>query len=165
MLPHVRRACLVLSALAVAACAAPAAPDNSRGSGASFTEDDFACLREAIYHEAAARSVDGGRAVAHVILNRAEDPRFPDSVCDVVRDGEQAGRCQFSYRCDGRPEVLADEIKLATASKAAEMALQNPEADVSKGALFFHANWMPPGWFASLKRTVSLGGNIFYTEG
>ena len=153
---------LVVVMAFVAACA-PAEPEASR-SAANFTEADFECLREAIYHEAGATSVEGGKAVANVILNRAKDPRFPDTVCDVVADGEEQGRCQFSYRCDGLPERFADEVKLANAETALSFVAENPEEDVTNGALFFHATWMPPGWFASLKRTVTLGGNIFYAK-
>lgn len=158
----------------VAACV-PAEPEISRRGGtftepevsrsaATFTEADFECLREAIYHEAAGNSVDGGKAVASVIINRAGDPRFPDTVCDVVADGEAQGRCQFSYRCDGQPERFADKAKLANAETALSIVAENPADDVTDGALFFHATWMPPGWFASLQPTVTLGGNIFYAK-
>lgn len=147
---------------AVAACA-PAEPDVSR-SAANFTEADFECLREAVYHEAAGTSVEGGKAVAAVILNRAKDPRFPDSVCGVVSDGQEKGRCQFSYRCDGVAERYDDAAKLANAETVVAIIAENPEVDVTDGALFFHATWMPPGWFASLKKTVTLGGNIFYAK-
>ncbi|NNU81287.1 cell wall hydrolase [Halovulum dunhuangense] len=154
--------------LAVSACTTMAPGDGSDAevtrlsTSSTYSDQDFQCLLEAIYHEAAADSIDGQRAVANVILNRAEDPRFPNSVCGVVADGQAQGRCQFSYRCDGRPEVFADKVKLQTATQATTVVLANPEEDVTNGALFFHAGWMKPGWFASLRRTVALGGNIFY---
>ncbi|MSU91152.1 hypothetical protein GE300_16305 [Rhodobacteraceae bacterium 2CG4] len=152
---------ITLGVLVVAACAAPQEDTISRTEtetpAVSFTDADFTCLREAVYYEAAANSLSGQRAVANVILNRAEDPRFPNSVCGVVADG-----CQFSYRCDGKPEVFGDQVKLANATRATEVALANPQEDVTDGALFFHAKWMKPGWFATLRRTVALGGNIFY---
>ncbi|MEM7616628.1 MAG: cell wall hydrolase [Pseudomonadota bacterium] len=160
-----RLSCVLLAAL-VATSACTPAPQSDAPSRASTTYDeaDFACLQEAIYHEASANSIDGGRAVANVILNRAQDPRFPDTVCGVISEGEAAGRCQFSYRCDGRPEAFPDKVKLANATEAANLALVNREEDVTSGALFFHAKWMPPGWFGTLRRTVTLGGNIFYGE-
>lgn len=148
----------------VSACApAPAEPEASR-SAATFTEADFECLREAIYHEAGATSVEGGKAVANVIINRAKDPRFPNTVCGVVAQGQDKGRCQFSYRCDGLPERFADEVKLTNAETVLSFVAENPEEDVTDGALFFHATWMPPGWFATLHKTVTLGGNIFYAK-
>lgn len=163
------KATAALLVLSVAACSAtsptqPAAPEvvSRTANGLQLTDRDAACLREAIYHESAANSLDGGRAVAHVILNRAQDPRFPNSVCGVIADGEAQGRCQFSYRCDGKPEVLADRKKLEGAIMATEVVLANPDEDPTSGALFFHARTMAPGWFASLRRTIVAGGNIFY---
>ncbi|MEM8787220.1 MAG: cell wall hydrolase [Pseudomonadota bacterium] len=158
-----RRAALALTLLAAACAPAPETTDIAR-TAAEVDARDFECLREAIYHEASARSVRGGRAVANVILNRAADPRFPNTVCGVIREGEARGRCQFSYRCDGRPEILADAIKRATATEAARLALENPGEDVTDGALFFHANWMEPGWFGTLDRKMSAGGNTFYGD-
>lgn len=158
-----RTACLI-SALSLAACTPPPKEQEVARTATTFAEDDFVCLREAIYHEAAANSTDGGRAVANVILNRAADPRFPDTVCGVIAEGEPEGRCQFSYRCDGRPETFPDKVKLDGATHAARIALANRAEDITDGALFFHAKWMPPGWFATLRRTVTMGGNIFYGE-
>ncbi|HBT02398.1 MAG TPA: cell wall hydrolase, partial [Citreicella sp.] len=42
-----------------------------------------------------------------VIMNRVDSPRFPSTVCAVVKQG--TGRkhaCQFSYTCDGQPEQI-----------------------------------------------------------
>ncbi|MEM9229219.1 MAG: cell wall hydrolase [Pseudomonadota bacterium] len=155
---------VLFAVLASAACTPKTETDTLSRAPGSYDETDFACLKEAIYHEAAANSIDGGRAVANVILNRAEDPRFPDTVCGVIAEGEAAGRCQFSYRCDGRPETFPDKVKLANATEAATQALGNLDEDITAGALFFHATWMPPGWFGTLRRTVTMGGNIFYGE-
>ena len=68
----------------------------------------WACLAEAIYFEARGEPVEGQFAVAEVILNRVESPKFPNSICKVVRQG--TGRkhaCQFSYNCDGKLEYIA----------------------------------------------------------
>lgn len=156
---------LLISALAVSACATPepTGPEVSRGgSDTAISERDAACLLEAVYFEAQANHMDGGKAVAHVILNRAKDPRFPNSVCGVVADGQAQGRCQFSYRCDRRADDFRDQVKLAGAKKVVAQVAQAPEEDVTDGALFFHASWMKPGWFAKLRRTVVLGNQIFY---
>ncbi|MEO1550497.1 MAG: cell wall hydrolase [Pseudomonadota bacterium] len=132
------------------------------GAAAGFAPDALACLREAIYYEARPDSPKGQRAVADVIFNRKADPRFPNTVCDVIAEGEAEGRCQFSYRCDGRAEMFGDTVKYQSSTRAAEAALATPEADVTGGALFFHGVRMAPGWFGTLDRTVELGGHYFY---
>jgi spore germination cell wall hydrolase CwlJ-like protein len=119
------------------------------------SEGDRACLTEAIYFEATG-AAESQVAVAHVILNRARDPRFPRTVCGVVRDG-----CQFSYRCSGRSLALKDATKRARAERAAATVLAGAP-DPTRGALFFHSAAVRPGWFASRPRVGEIGGNVFY---
>ncbi len=57
----------------------------------------WACLTEALYFEARGETVRGMFAVAEVILNRVDDPRYPSSVCAVVNQGTgKKFRCQFT---------------------------------------------------------------------
>ena len=127
------------------------APEVSR-----VRSSDVACLAEAIYFEARGTGVKGESAVAHVVVNRAQSPKFPNSVCGVVADG-----CQFSYRCDGHPEVLADRGARSQAFRIAETVLAGAP-DITSGALFFHSARMEPGWFNTRPRVGNFGGNIFY---
>ena len=43
------------------------------------------CVAMAVYFEARGEPTEGQIAVAHVIHNRIEDPRYPDNACDVVK--------------------------------------------------------------------------------
>ena len=138
------------AAPALAAFLAPAARAESR------TERELACLAEAIYFEARGTGAAGEAAVAHVVVNRARSAKFPDSVCAVVTQG-----CQFSYRCDGRSDALADARSRSRAYRAAETVLAGAP-DPTNGALFFHSARAKPGWFAQRKRTGTIGGNVFY---
>ena len=119
------------------------------------SETERACLAEAIYFEATT-APESRAAVAHVILNRAEDPRFPRTVCGVVRDG-----CQFSYRCSGGSLALSDPTKRQGAQRTAAAVLTGAP-DPTRGALFFHAASAAPGWFNSRPRIGEIGGNVFY---
>jgi spore germination cell wall hydrolase CwlJ-like protein len=141
-----------ISRAAPATAAAAAPPDALRaGAGA------LACLAEAIYFEARGTGARGEAAVAHVVVNRARSAKFPRTVCGVVGDG-----CQFSYRCDGRPDALADPGARAHAFRTAEAVLSGAP-DITGGALFFHsARAAPGGWFASRPRIGQFGGNVFY---
>lgn len=47
----------------------------------------FQCLAEALYFEARGESLQGQFAVAEVIMNRVDSPRFPGSICGVVNQG------------------------------------------------------------------------------
>ncbi len=162
---HSVRVVACLSALLVLAnCAQTPSPDSTGRTDVSgpatkasrANTDDVSCLAEAVYFEARGTSDKGQKAVAHVVVNRANSPKFPNSVCGVVAD-----RCQFSYRCDGRPDVLAD---LSDRERALELARQvlGGASDITQGALFFHAASMEPGWFNTRPRVGTFGGNVFY---
>jgi len=140
--------------MGLAACGRPA-PDVSVRSNAQ------SCLAEALYFEARGTSDDGMRAVGEVVLNRAADPRFPSSVCGVV-DQRYNGSCQFSYRCDGLPEVYREPAERTRTLQIAHTLLTDRGQDIAGGALYFHAASMSPGWFATLHRLGRFGGNIFY---
>ena len=68
------------------------------------------CVAVAIYFEARGEPVEGQIAVAQVIRNRIEDPRYPDNACDVVKQGYYwngnpiRNMCQFSFYCDGKSD-------------------------------------------------------------
>lgn len=149
-----RLATKTIATMLLALSLAPMAQANET-SGRSQAEQ--ACLTEAIYFEAAP-SAASQKAVGHVILNRARDPRFPGSVCGVVKQG-----CQFSYRCSGRSLALRDKVKRRGAEQAASSLLAGAGADPTSGALFFHsAKARPGGFFSKRPRVGEIGGNVFY---
>lgn len=135
----------------------PATPKARQATTVTYQPGAKACIAEAVYHESLGTSERAAHAVAHVILNRREHEQFPDTACAVVSEG-----CQFSYRCNGKPETLADEAERERAFRAAEAVLEGRAPDPTDGALFFHAETIRPGWFKTLDRLVEIGGNIFY---
>jgi spore germination cell wall hydrolase CwlJ-like protein len=159
-----RTAAWLAAVLVVANCTATPSPvQTSRNAPEAITpavsrasERDLSCLAEAVYFEARGTGLTGESAVAHVVVNRARSPKFPRSICGVVGDG-----CQFSYRCDGRADVLAEPGARARAFKVAETVLSGAP-DITQGALFFHSARAAPGWFDSRPRVGTFGGNVFY---
>ncbi|MBP7002126.1 cell wall hydrolase [Amaricoccus sp.] len=132
------------------------APMAQANESSGRTQAEQACLTEAIYFEAAP-SAASQQAVGHVILNRTRDPRFPGSVCGVVKQG-----CQFSYRCSGRSLALRDKVKRRGAEQAASAVLAGG-GDPTSGALYFHsAKARPGGFFSKRPRVGVIGGNVFY---
>ena len=123
----------------------------------ALSDRDLACLAEAVYYEARGEPVQGRAAVAYVVLNRANSGEFPQTPCAVVADG-----CQFSYRCDGRPESLAVRADRDAAFTTAKAVLTGVVADPTHGALFFHASRIRPGWFESRTRVGKIGNHVFY---
>lgn len=150
------RALVMISILSLlTACGA-----NRKTDGAGYGVGAQSCLAEALYFEARGTGEIGRRAVGEVILNRANSPQFPSTICEVV-DQRYNGSCQFSYRCSGLL-VINEPSELRKADVTAYTLLTNRGKDITNGALFFHASSFAPGWFGTLTRIGLFGGNIFY---
>jgi spore germination cell wall hydrolase CwlJ-like protein len=144
-------------------------------SGALYSEDTIAtlpeasgdaqwrCLTEALYFEARGESVRGLFGVAEVIVNRVDDPRYPDTVCDVVNDG--TGRmyaCQFTYTCDSHPETISDPVSWSRVGKVARLMLDGAPSNLTDGATHYHTRAVNPSWASRFPRTTSIGVHHFY---
>lgn len=119
-------------------------------------DDATRCLAAAIYFEAKGEPVDGQLAVAEVIINRAKSGRFPDSVCDVVK---QHG--QFSFVRGGAiPDVDDGRSAYRTAVSIAQVALANAWRSSAPKALYFHARREPMG--GRVIKVAAIGNHVFY---
>lgn len=69
---------------------------NERYSTVEMTDAERDELAAIIWLEARGESAEGQQAVAEVVLNRVISGDFPDTVTDVLHDGEHSGVKQFS---------------------------------------------------------------------
>ena len=122
------------------------------------------CLALNVYHEARSDTMIGQYAVAHVVMNRVQSDRFPDSVCDVVHQGYHKGKhkCQFSWYCDGKSDTPTEPRAWALATLVAYDVLNGTVPDVTYGATHYHATYVRPYWAKHFKETVTHGSHIFY---
>lgn len=130
---------------------------------AASGDEQWACLAEALYFEARGESVKGQFAVAEVILNRVDSPRFPDTVCDVINQG--TGRkfaCQFTYTCDGFKEIINEPRAFKRVGKIANVMVNGAPRDLTDGATFYHTRAVSPRWSRKFTRTTSIGEHHFY---
>jgi hypothetical protein len=122
------------------------------------------CLAEAIYFEARGEAVRGQMAVAQVVLNRVFSGKYPNTVCGVVyQNANRRLHCQFTFACDGIPDIVREADMWERAKTiAAEMLdgkLWLPE--VGK-ATHYHAYWVHPGWVREMTKMHRLGVHTFY---
>ena len=139
-------------------------------------ETAFICLALNTYHEAKNQSTVGQIATAQVVMNRVEDSRFPNTVCEVVKQGPTRPswedpnkeypikhRCQFSWYCDGKSDVPKNEKAWRKAQDVAFLVLYNKiQLDVTEGATHYHATYVRPAWAKTKKRTTRIEKHIFY---
>ncbi|MEM6932610.1 MAG: cell wall hydrolase [Pseudomonadota bacterium] len=127
---------------------------------------DWACMTEALYFEARGETLVGQLAVAEVILNRVDSRHYPNSVCGVVRQGENSGKgCQFSYRCDGRSDAMVEKGAREQVGQVAWVMLQGKPRILTGAATHYHTRAVRPRWSKKLVRTARIGDHIFYRLG
>lgn len=124
---------------------------------------EWQCLTEALYFEARGETHHGQFAVAEVILNRVDSPRFPDTVCGVISEGTgRKHQCQFSFNCDGRPEHVTEKRAHARVGKVARVMLDGAPRTLTSGATFYHTTGVNPRWAGHLSQTAQIGVHRFY---
>jgi hypothetical protein len=128
------------------------------------------CLTTAVYFEARSEPVLGQLAVATVILNRVKSSK--SSICGVVYKGaNQFNACQFSFACDGKPDVVDDANAWREVLKLSKLAVANDNKTYSvvldnlATATNYHADYVDPRWSKSLTRLAKIGRHIFYSQG
>ena len=132
----------------------------------AVTSDEQYCMAEAMYFEARSDGWRGMVAVGVVIKNRVDDPRYPDTVCGVVRQGAERGDrlCQFSYFCDGKPETIGNRELWQQAQLMTDAVLSSDGISVNgvSDATHYHAMRVTPWWAETLERRGCVGDHIFY---
>lgn len=135
-------------------------------SGETAPEQDVNCLALNIYFEARDEPEEGRRAVAHVVLNRVADRRWPSTPCAVIAQGwPEAGRvCQFSWYCDGRSDIPRAGPHWRDATRLADKVYWGRSTDPTGGAFWYHADYVTPWWSKHLRRGPKIGHHIFYLD-
>ena len=125
-------------------------------------DDAITCLARTIYWEARNAGVADMEAIANVVMNRLGHEGFPSTICEIVKQGQKHGGCQFSWWCSGRPDTAQDEKSYAVAKEIARRALNRELKDPTRGALYFHGKGSTPRWSKKYIRTATIGRHVFY---
>tara|TARA_B110000305_G_scaffold238938_1_gene305543 strand:- start:1995 stop:2552 length:558 start_codon:yes stop_codon:yes gene_type:complete len=133
------------------------------------------CMALNIYYEARSSSLADQYAVADVVLNRLEDTRYPDTICDVVKDGltDDDGqmirnKCQFSWYCDGKDDTPKNmEVLYESRSIAWDMVMLDTFRGLTEGSTHYHTSYVNPVWNKSkdnwsITRVGRIGSHIYY---
>ena len=135
-------------------------------------ETALMCLALNTYHEAKNQSMIGQVATAQVVMNRVADRRYPNTVCEVVKQGPKykgsdvpvRHKCQFSWFCDGKSdEPKKDSKEWRMAQEYARIVLSGRIVlDVTEGATHYHATYVKPSWETKNTTTTRIESHIFY---
>jgi spore germination cell wall hydrolase CwlJ-like protein len=130
---------------------------------ASINEEEVRCMALNLYWEARSEGDNGMLAVGWVVLNRMAYAKYPNTVCEVISQGGTTPPCEWSWRCDGRSDAPTEPTSWAQAQELARRLLQEPPADPTHGALWFHHESLKPAkWLQSRAFTAHIGKHLFY---
>jgi len=127
-------------------------------------------LTALVWGEARGEPYDGKFAVACVVINRKNDPRWPDTIEDVILQRLQFS-C-FNLNDNNHHEVLNAVIPSRNWSNmtwrecrsASQLALGRWREDITRGANHYLATWFKkkPSWAVENCITANIGWHIFY---
>lgn len=119
-------------------------------------EKEVKCLAQMIYSEARGEGQKGMVAVAYVAINRAEDPKYPKTMCAVVKQ---------PYQFEGMTKPFKPEQEPSAWKQAKDVAILTMTGmlpDITNGAKYFHTPDILPSWAKVKERVYLLGNHIFY---
>ncbi|HHT48969.1 MAG TPA: LysM peptidoglycan-binding domain-containing protein [Firmicutes bacterium] len=136
---------------------------NSGNQGGNYNQKynlsaaDIELLARLVRAEAEGESYEGQVAVAASVLNRLNDPRYPNTIREIVYQVDQGKYYQYSPVLDGRINLSAT----ASTRKAVQDALNG--WDPSYGAIgFYNPAKTSNRWVKSHPVTTQIGSHVFY---
>jgi spore germination cell wall hydrolase CwlJ-like protein len=122
------------------------------------------CLAQNMYFESGWEPEAGQIAVAMVTINRQESGDYPSTICGVVKQ-KIASTCQFSWVCEYKTinNINRDVYMRVRALAVYVYANREHIKDPSRGALFYHADYVNPGW-RNMVYLTKIGRHKFYNR-
>ena len=118
----------------------------------SHDQAQIECLAQNVYFEARGEPLKGQIAVANVVMNRINYV-FAKTPCEVVMQ-----RNQFSW-FKHHPKIVDKELYKRNRQVAHDV-YYSQIADITHGALYYHALYVRPHW--KYARVATIGHHIFY---
>ena len=150
--------------LAYARANAPVTGEFATTKAVEVSDKEKWCLATAIYFEARGESYRGQVAVAQVVMNRVKDHRYPDTICGVVfQNQHRRNSCQFSFACDGIPEVINEREPWVQAEEITAQYLAGQLYLTEVGnSTHYHATYVRPAWAPRMEKVTQIGLHVFY---
>ena len=161
----------ILAAMIVCAgFASSAQADETTGLFTAENNPEIWCLAQNVYYEARGSNRADRVAVADVVLNRVQHTYYPNTICEVVKQGRKLANgnmkrnaCQFSWYCDGKSDWPTNQDAWVEAQMIAyNMVVHNDARGITESATHYHADYVNPRWARDLQLVGRIGVHIFY---
>lgn len=125
-------------------------------------------LAEASYFEDRGGGRVGMKAVANVIVNRANSGEFPDTIAGVVNQKKWTKKgwvCQFSYMCQLKDRRMKDEDSRILAGYVAWRAFDGISKDITNGATHYYNPTKvsrTPNFARQYTQVAAISDHLFY---
>ena len=119
-----------------------------------LSEDDIYLMSQIVYAESKGEPYEGKVAVASVILNRLNDPKFPNSIQGVVKQ-----KNAFSCVHNGNITVIPNED-----SRKAVIEAVHGSDPTSQAVFFYNPETATCSWMKNVKKTnvKAIGHHVFF---
>lgn len=136
-----------------------------------FNQRERLCMALNVWHEARSEPVEGQIAVMQVTLNRQQNHRFPDTICQVVYQDniittsrkKKIRVCQFTWTCLGVKYPKTNDPRWIRTQELVDEFFNGSYKHIAykfNTSYNYHAQYVNPRW--NLKRLVQIGLHIFY---
>ena len=131
---------------------------SSPGKKMMISDEDRYCLAQNIYFEAGNQSLIGKLAVGLVVVNRVKSPRYPNTICGVVRQ-----RKQFSWVDDAKSNNPTKDSAWDDSLRLSEELLKGKGDFLGfEDVTHYHANYVNPRWSKEMQEVAKIDQHIFY---
>ena len=143
---------------------------NAKGLYTAEDHPQAWCMAQNIYYEARSSNRADRIAVADVVLNRVKDTRYPNTICEVVKQGKKhadgsmkRNACQFSWYCDGKSDWPTNMDAWVDAQLIAYNMMEYGQGrGLTEGSTHYHAKYVSPEWAKDFTLIGRIGMHIFY---
>lgn len=132
-------------------------PADQAVTSIAVSASEYACIVQAVFFDAGIDNDIGQEAVAHVVLNRVRDGRWPSTPCGVVWQPRQ-----FTWTRDGKSDLVPVTTPNARRSIAAVDRVLAGSIDHTRGATCYARTDSTAAWTRAAEYIVTLGSHSFY---
>jgi len=121
------------------------------------------CAALCAWREARGEGRDGIRAVIHVIKNRCESPKFPNSWAEVVYQPLQFSSMTFGHDPQLCRVPKIPDPEFIDCYDVADLIWNGGDFDLTNGAThYFNPILVLPSWASGMTKVATIGHHDFY---